>query len=108
MLDNLKSNNGNHVTFVYNYTIFFKVDSARYGIVPAYVTNQNIKKHEELVIDYGPIYANLIEKPKNPLKAWYYELWQEFKQVHSDEQKKYIFKTERDNRNAVKLGFFSD
>ena len=84
-----------------------KVDSARYGIVPAYVTNQNIKKHAELVIDYGPIYANLLEKPKNPEKAWYYELWQKFKQLHSDE-KKYILKFERYNRNAVRLGYFSD
>ena len=68
------------------------------------MTNQYIKKHSELFIDYGPNYSNLLEKPKNPQNAWYYELWNKFKQLHSD-QEVYILEYEHYNRNR---GNFSD
>ena len=71
------------------------------------MTNQNIKKHAELFIDYGPKYLNLLEKPKNPQKAWYYELWKKFKQHHSD-QWKYIFLMEQQNRNVIRQAYLSD
>ena len=84
-----------------------KVDSARYGIITAYVTNQNIKKNEELFIDYGPKYMNLLEKPSNPQTDWYYTLWKRFKQLHSD-QRKYILEVEHQNRIAIEKGLFLD
>ena len=63
-----------------------QVDSARYGIIGAYVTNQFIKKGEEVFSNYGPRYANLLEKDINPTKGWYFSLWQKFKEEHPNEK----------------------
>ena len=42
-----------------------------------------IKEGEELLTNYGPRYANLLEKSGNPKeKIWYHELWNKFKEHH--------------------------
>ena len=64
------------------------------------MTNRNIKKDEELFIDYGPSYTNLLEKPKNPHKVWYYELWMKFKQLHPDKNQ-YILEVEQQQRQQT-------
>ena len=61
-----------------------KVDSARYGIIGAFVTKQFIKKDAELFSNYGPNYANVLGKSGNPLKVWYFELWKKFKEDNPD------------------------
>ena len=67
--------------FDYDYLIL-KVDSARYGIIGGFVTNQIINVGEEIFTNYGPEYANILGKPSNPKKIWYYELWKKFKEQH--------------------------
>ena len=77
-----------------------QVDSARYGIIGAYVTNQFIKKGEEVFANYGPVYANLLRKPSNPKTMWYYLLWQKFKEDHPD-QISYIKRFEDINKSVL-------
>ena len=64
---------------------YLKVDSARYGIIGAFVSNRIIKVGEELLINYGAIYANILGKSDNPKMIWYHELWKKFKEQHPDE-----------------------
>ena len=60
------------------------MDSVRYGIIGAYVTNKMIKMGEELFANYGPTYANLLEESGNPETMWYYSLWKKFKEENPD------------------------
>ena len=66
-----------------------KVDSARYGIIAAYVTYRNIGKGEELCINYGASYANILKKSTYHKLSWYYKSWKQFKEDHP-EQKEYV------------------
>ena len=75
--------------FSFYFCFYLKVDSARYGIIGAFVTNRMVKVGEELFSNYGPDYANILEKSGNPKKIWYHELWKKFKEQHPD-QIKYI------------------
>ena len=79
---------------------YLKVDSARYGIIGAFVSNRIIKVGEELFINYGPIYANILERSGNPKKIWYHELWKKFKEHHPD-QIKYIEYFEKLNKQRL-------
>ena len=49
------------------------------------MTNRIIKVGEELFINYGPAYANILGKSGNSKKIWYHELWKKFKEQHPDE-----------------------
>ena len=77
-----------------------QVDSARYGVIGAFVTNRIIKVGEELFTNYGPGYAHIVGKPDNPKKIWYYDLWKKFKEQHSD-QIKFIEYFEKVNKETL-------
>ena len=63
-----------------------QVDSARYGIIGCYFAKRNISKGEEILSDYGPRFAKLLER--DPTQSWYYDLWQKFKNDHPDQKQK--------------------
>ena len=61
------------------------MDSARYGIIGAFVTNQFIKKGEEVFSNYGYGYATILGKSENSKRMWYYDLWKKFKEENPDQ-----------------------
>ena len=77
-----------------------QVDSARYGVIGAFVTKHMIQEGEELFSNYGPGYAHVVEKSDNPKNIWYYDLWKQFKEQHSD-QIKYIEYFEKVNKEKL-------
>ena len=73
--------------FSFYFCYYLKVDSARYGIIGAFITSRIIKEGEEFFINYGPAYDNVLGRSRSPNKRWYHELWKKFKEDHPNQIK---------------------
>ena len=84
-----------------NGILILQVDSARYGIIGCYITERNISKGEEILLDYGPNYAKLHER--DPTQSWYHDLWQKFKDDHPEQKQRIDLYETIAKRKAWKL-----